>query len=108
MFDAGAHLIVSGYTREGVEKALAELGKVRVISPPAQMGEKWMATCEHPVVAECKVEQIGYTRIITGPTREAVQVKVQEIRDAGAILVGEIESVAGIWTAVCEIGVARR
>lgn len=108
VFDAGAHLIVSGYTRERVEEALAGLGTVTLISPPSPMGDKWVATCEHPVVAECKVEQIGYTRIITGPTREAVQVKVQEIRDAGAILVGDIESVAGIWTAVCEIGAARR
>jgi hypothetical protein len=108
IFDAGAHLIVSGYTRERVEEALATLGKIKIISPPSQMGEKWVATCEHPVVAECRVEQIGYTRIITGPTREAVQTKVQEIRDAGAILVGEIEAVAGVWTAVCEIGAARR
>ena len=108
VFDAGAHLIVSGYTRATVEKALADLGKVKVISPPAQMGDKWMATCEHPVVAECKVEQIGYTRIITGPTREAVQVTVQEIKNQGAVQIGEIEAVAGVWTAVCEMGVAQR
>ena|SRR5687768_235234 len=108
VFDAGANLIISGYTRESVEKALAELGKVRVISPPAQMGEKWMATCEHPVVAECRVEQIGYTRIITGPTREAVQIKVQEVKNLGAVQIGEIEAVAGVWTAVCELGVAQR
>ncbi len=108
VFDAGAHLIVSGYTRATVEKALTELGKVKVISPPAQMGDKWMATCEHPVVAECKVEQIGYTRIITGPTREAVQIKVQEIKNLGALQIGEIEAVAGVWTAVCEMGVAQR
>jgi hypothetical protein len=108
VFDAGAHLIVSGYTRTTVEKALADLGKVKVISPPAQMGDKWMATCEHPVVAECKVEQIGYTRIITGPTRDAVQIKVQEIKNLGAVQIGEIEAVAGVWTAVCEMGVAQR
>ena len=108
VFDAGAHLIVSGYARAAVEKALADLGKVKVISPPAQMGDKWMATCEHPVVAECKVEQIGYTRIITGPTREAVQVTVQEIKNQGAVQIGEIEAVAGVWTAVCEMGVAQR
>src|SRR5688572_2213232 len=108
VFDAGANLIISGYTQESVEKALAELGKVRVISPPAQMGEKWVATCEHPVVAECRVEQIGYTRIITGPTREAVQIKVQEVKNLGAVQIGEIEAVAGVWTAVCELGVAQR
>jgi hypothetical protein len=108
VFDAGAHLIVSGYTRESVEKALRELGRVKLISPAAQMGEKWVATCEHPVIADCKVEQIGYTRIVTGPTREAVQVKVQEILNEGAVQVGNIEAVAGVWTAVCEIGVGKR
>ena len=108
VFDAGANLIVSGYTRESVEKALRELGSVKLISPPAQVGEKWVATCEHPVIAGCKVEQIGYTRIITGPTREAVQVKVQEILSEGAVQVGNIEAVAGVWTAVCEIGVGKR
>jgi hypothetical protein len=108
VFDAGVNLIVSGYTRESVEKALRELGNVKLISPPAQMGEKWVATCEHPVVAECRVEQIGYTRIVTGPTREAVQVKVQEILNEGALQVGNIEAVAGVWTAVCELGVGKR
>jgi hypothetical protein len=108
VFDAGAHLIVSGYTRESVDKALRELGNVTLISVPAQMGEKWVATCEHPVVAECKVESIGYTRIITGPTREAVQIKVQEILNEGAVQIGNVEAVAGVWTAVCEIGVGKR
>jgi class 3 adenylate cyclase len=108
VFDAGAHLIVSGYTRESVDKALRELGNVTLISVPAQMGEKWVATCEHPVIAECKVESIGYTRIITGPTREAVQIKVQEILNEGAVQIGNVEAVAGVWTAVCEIGVGKR
>ena len=108
VFDAGAHLIVTGYTREAVEQALSTLGAVKLISPAAQMGEKWVATCEHPTISECKVEQIGYTHIITGPTREAVMIKVEEIKNAGAVQIGEIESVAGVWTAVCETGAARR
>jgi hypothetical protein len=108
IFDAGAHLIISGYTRERVEEALATLGKIKLISPPSHMGEKWVATCEHPVMADCKVEQIGYTRIITGPTRESVQAKVLEIKNSGAVQIGEIESVAGVFTAVCEIGVGGR
>jgi class 3 adenylate cyclase len=108
IFDAGAHLIISGYTRERVEEALSTLGPIKIISPPSHVGEKWVATCEHPVMADCKVEQIGYTHIITGPTREAVQMKVEEIKSSGALQVGEIESVAGVWTAVCEVSVARR
>jgi class 3 adenylate cyclase len=109
-FDAGVNLIVSGYSRESVEKAIAELGAVKLISPISQVGDKWVATCEHPKVAvsECRVEQLGYTRIVTGPSREAVSAKVEELKNSGALLVGNIESIAGKWTAVCEMGDAGR
>ncbi|MBI3042460.1 MAG: adenylate/guanylate cyclase domain-containing protein [Betaproteobacteria bacterium] len=110
VFDAGANLIVSGYSRESVEKALASLGEVRLISPVGQVGDKWVATCEHPDVAvsACEVEELGYTRIVSGPTREAVAAKVEELKPSGALLVGEIESVSGKWVAICEIDYARR
>lgn len=109
-FDAGVNLIVSGYSRESVEKAIAELGAVKLISPVSQVGDKWVATCEHPQVqvSACKVEQLGYTRIVTGPSREAVSAKVDELRNSGALLVGNIESIGGKWTAVCEMGDAGR
>ena len=59
-------------------------------------------------ISSCRVEALGYTRIVTGPTREAVAVKVEELRSSGAVLIGNIESVAGTWTAVCELGTAAR
>jgi class 3 adenylate cyclase len=104
VFDAGKNLIVSGPSRASVEKALADLGPVRLISAANQVGDRWVATCEHPEVAvsECRVETMGYTRIVTGPTREAVSAKVDELVDRGAFLVGNVESAAGVWTAVCE------
>ena len=110
IFDAGVNLIVSGYSRASVEKAIAELGAVKLISPVTQVGDKWVATCEHPRVAvsDCRVEELGYTRIVTGPSREAVSAKVEELRNAGAMLIGDIESIGGKWTAVCELGSAAR
>lgn len=110
VFDAGTNLIVSGYSRASVEKALAQLGQVRLLSPVSQVGEKWVATCEHPAVAvsACTVVEMGYTRMVTGPTREAVLAKVEELKQYGAILVGQIEQAGGKWTAVCEIGAASR
>jgi class 3 adenylate cyclase len=110
VFDAGQNLIISGYSQESVEKALAELGPVKLISPCSQVGDKWVATCEHPSmpISSCRVEALGYTRIVTGPTREAVAAKVEELRNSGAFLIGNIESVAGTWTAVCELGAAAR
>ena len=105
IFDAGSNLIISGYTRESVEKALASLGGVRLISPASQVGDRWVATCEHPEIAvsACKVEVMGYTHIVTGPTREAVSAKVEELTERGAVIVTDVESAGGIWTAVCEI-----
>jgi len=105
VFDAGANLIISGHTRTSVDKALADLGEVRLISPISQVGDKWVATCEHPEVAvsACKVETLGFTRIVTGPTREAVTAKVEDLIQRGAVLVSNVESAGGIWTAVCEL-----
>jgi len=103
IYDAGTHLVISGYSNPGVAEALKTLadGGSRVLSPPTRIGNKWMATCEKPGVSACKVEQMGYTRIVMGPTREAVSAKVEELQ-LGSALVGEIECTAGIWTAICD------
>ena len=108
VFDAGPHLIVSGYERAVVQKALDELGAkgARVVSPITRVGDKWMASCEHPDVraSECKIEKFGLTSIVTGPTRQAVAAKVEELVELGARLTGEIEQDGGVWTAVCDSG----
>jgi class 3 adenylate cyclase len=108
IFDAGPHLIVSAHERAVVQKALDELAAkgARVVSPITRVGEKWMASCEHPDVraSECKVEKFGLTSIVTGPTRRAVAAKVEELVELGARLTGEIEQDGGVWTAVCDSG----
>lgn len=105
IFNAGVNLVVSGYSKASVEKAIAGLGAVTLISPVSQVGDKWVATCEHPEVAvsACKVEALGFTRIVTGPSREAVTAKVEDLIGRGAVLVRNVESAGGTWTAVCEI-----
>ncbi len=112
VFDAGPHYIVSGWDRANVAKALDALAArgARVISPITQVGDKWMASCEHPEsrLGECKVETFGYTRVVTGPTRRAVSAKVDDLKQHGARLVGEIEQTDDGWTAVCDTGGAGR
>ncbi len=112
VFDAGPHLIVSGYERATVQKALDEMAakSSRVISPITRVGDKWMASCDHPElrVSECKVEELGFTTIVTGPTRLAVAAKVAELAQRGERLTGEIELEGGVWTAVCDTGGAQR
>ena len=106
VFDAGANLIISGYSKSSVQDAMNKLADsgARVISPITQVNNKWMATCEHPnvPVSACKVETLGHRRIVTGPTRQAVSAKVEELVQFGAILVGDIQSANGVWIAVCE------
>lgn len=69
-----------------------------------------MAACEHPDAASgaCKVEALGYTRIVTGPTEQAVADKLAELVQFGAVIVRAAESVGGVWTAVCEVRENRR
>jgi len=79
VFDTGAHLMVSGASELAVLNKLEELAKSgsKVTSPIQRVGAKWMASCERPTAPDsgCKVEEIGFMRIVTGPTREAVGTK---------------------------------
>jgi class 3 adenylate cyclase len=112
VFDAGPHLIVSGYDRVKVARELDRLAATgaRAVSPITQVGDKWMVTCEHPDSrpGQCRVETLGYKRIVTGPTRMAVAVKVRELEQTGDRLEGEIEQDGEVWTAVCDTGGAGR
>jgi hypothetical protein len=105
VFDAGTHYLVSGYSeasvREAVEKLIA--GGARLIAPLSQMGRKWLASVTNPRLAiEARVEEMGFKRVITGPTKEAVQLKVEDLVERGSTVVQPPELADGVWTAVCE------
>ena len=105
VFDAGTHYMVSGYSEESVRDAAQKLiaGGGKLIAPLSQMGRKWLASVSNPKLEiEARVEEMGFTRIITGPTKEAVQLKVQDLVERGSTLVQEPELAEGVWTAVCE------
>ena len=104
--DTGANLMISGSSRFSVDAMLKRLvaqGAV-ALSQPSQVGAKWYASCSHPAKAqfECKVENVGLKRVITGPSRQAVADKVADLVSYGAKQVGDIEEVDGRWTAVCD------
>lgn len=105
VFDAGANLIISGYSRARVQEALDELVRLgaKVISQPTSVSDKWIACCEHPSapVSACKVANLAGRQIVTGPTKEAVAAKVSDLVRLGAIPVGEITFIRDVWTAVC-------
>jgi len=104
VFDAGTHYMISGYSeasvREAVNKFAQQGGKV--IAEVAKVGAKWLASVANPRAAGASVEEFGFTRLVSAPTREAVDLKVRELLEMGATLVHEAELADGVWTAVCE------
>jgi class 3 adenylate cyclase len=104
VFDAGTHFMVSGYSEASVREAVKKLGERggKLISEVAKVGAKWLASVDNPRAAGARVEEFGFKRVISAPTREAVDVKVSELLEMGATLVQEAELADGVWTAVCE------
>jgi class 3 adenylate cyclase len=105
VFDAGTHYIVSAYSRSALQEALDKLARQgsRLLSPPTQVGSKWLASVDNPRLAvQAEVRELGFKRVITGPTLEAVRLKVQDLLERGAVLVQDAELADGVWTAVCE------
>jgi class 3 adenylate cyclase len=105
VFDAGTHFIVSAYSQGRVHEAVKKLGEqgCKLISPMTQVGSKWVASVDNPKLAvQATVAVLGFKRVITGPTLEAVRLKVQDLLERGAVLVQDAELAEGVWTAVCE------
>jgi class 3 adenylate cyclase len=105
VFDAGKNLMISGSSRVSVEGLLERLVKegATVVAPATLVGNRWIASCSRPGVSgEVKVESFGFTRVITGASREAVSDKAAEFVSFGGKLITPAELVDGVWTAVCD------
>jgi class 3 adenylate cyclase len=105
VFDAGTHFIVSARSQAKVQDAVQKLAGqgCQLLSPMAQVGSKWVASVGNPrLTVQAKVETFGFKRVITGPTIEAVRLKLQDLLERGAVLVQDAELADGVWTAVCE------
>ena len=105
VFDAGTHFIVSARSQAKLQDAVKKLAAegCQLLSPMAQVGSKWVASVGNPrLTVQAKVESFGFKRVITGPTIEAVRLKLQDLIERGATLVQDAELADGVWTAVCE------
>ena len=103
--DAGMHFIVSGTTRESVETELSRFATegAKVISPPTQVGAKWMATFENRRAAvRVSVEKLGMKTMVSAATKEAVEAKVNELVSFGARIDQPVEQIGGVWPAVLD------
>jgi hypothetical protein len=105
VFDAGTHFIVSAYSQAMVQEAVKTLAEngCKLLSPLTQVGSKWVASVDNPkLTVQATVEEFGFKSVVSAPTIEAVQLKVQDLLERGAVLVQEAELADGVWTAVCE------
>lgn len=105
--DAGDKVIITGYTRSSVQEELDRLEQLgaKILSEITELGEKWVASCGRPDIPTLtKVTQFGNNRIVTGKTRESVTAKVEKLKaEAGGVMMGDIECINSVWTAVCEL-----
>ena len=105
VFDVGTHFMVSGYSEASVKEAVQKLQDKggKQIGVTSRVGGKWMASVSNPATAvEAQVKALGFKHLITGETREAVELKLRDLVERGARLVQEPELADGVWTAVCE------
>jgi hypothetical protein len=107
ILDAGAKVLLSGTNAAEVKAVLHDFVRrgAKVVAPPVQLGGEWVTACVFPIQSppadRTKVEKLGLKRIVTGPTKASVQLRVA---DMGATLIGDIEDVDGTWTALCDTG----
>lgn len=133
VLDAGDRLLLSGASAEEVQQALdrqVERG-AQVVTPPCQVGRSWTAACTVPPSAGaaddtttlslaqitqaaekprydtndgCRIEEMGLKRMVFGPSRAAVERRLEYLQQFGAQLLGEIEQIGEEWVAVLDMG----
>jgi len=133
VLDAGGKLMVSAPTAAEVEATLSDYVSrgAKIVTPVTQVGKDWVAACTIPATLKdmdstqtlqfsdvaqaletqstmpddgCRVVEMGFKRIVYGPSRLIVQRRVEEMKQFGAQLLGDIEEENGEWVAVCDTG----
>jgi len=97
--DAGDKIILSAQDEATLKYVLEELQKdgAQGIQAPMKVGKKWIASFEHPGLAQCTVEKIGFEIVIAGPTEGSVLARSDEFREKGALITRGPENEEGSW-----------
>jgi len=97
--DAGDKIILSAQDEATLKYVLEELQKdgAQGIQAPMKVGKKWIASFEHPGLAQCTVEKIGFEIVIAGPTEGSVLARSEEFREKGALITRGPENEEGSW-----------
>ena len=97
--DAGDKIVLSCAEEATLRHVCEEMKKegVRGIQAPVRVGHKWIASFEHPGLAQCTVERVGFEIIISGASQGAVVGRSHEFRQRGALVVRGPEQEDGVW-----------
>ncbi len=97
--DAGDKIIMSSDDEVTLKYVLEEMRKegAEGIQVPVKVGSKWVASFEHPGLAQCTVEKLGFQIIIAGPTEGSVLARSGEFRELGALIARGPEQEEGVW-----------
>jgi hypothetical protein len=97
--DAGDKIILSSEDEATLRYVVEEMRKegARGIQAPVKVGPKWIASFEHPHLAQCKVEKVGFEIIITGVSEGGVLARSHEFRERGALIVRGPEKEGEEW-----------
>ena len=97
--DAGDKIILSSDDEVTLKYVIEEMRKEGAldIQVPVKVGSKWVASFEHPGLAQCTVEKIGFQIIIAGPTEGAVLARSGEFRELGALIARGPEKEDDVW-----------
>ena len=97
--DAGDKIILLCEEEATLRRVVDEMRKegARGIQAPVKVGNKWIASFEHPDLAQCAIERVGFEIIITGPSEGGVTARSYEFRERGAIVVRGPEQEDGVW-----------
>lgn len=97
--DAGDKIILSAQDEATLKYVLVELQKdgAQGIQAPLKVGKKWIASFEHPALAQCTVEKIGFEIVIAGPTEGSVVARSEEFKERGALVTRGPENEEGTW-----------
>jgi len=107
--DAGDKIILSCEEEATLRYVCEEMKKegVRSMQAPVRVGHKWIASFEHPGLAQCTVERIGFEIIIGGPSEGSVVARSHEFRERGALVVRGPEREGDEWKLYLEDAGAR-
>jgi hypothetical protein len=97
--DAGDKIILTSEDEATLRQVIEEMKKegARGANGPTRVGRKWVASFDHPHLAQCKIEKIGFQIIIEGPSEASVMARSEGFRECGALVVRGPEQEDGVW-----------